>query len=100
MKVVRDPYQDISSYWKPVQFDFLRGLRLENRVCLGLWIRCRGKINERKIGWSGLVNKLCCLPVHDTERCSQDFMSVDQIAQTILHDLDIERSTDTIAAHV
>ena len=38
--------------------------------------------------------------LHQAKGRSQDFMAVDQIAQTLLQDLNIERADDAITVHV
>ena len=46
------------------------------------------------------MNNLRRATLHEAEGRSQDFMAIDQIAQTLLQDLDIERPGNAIAAHV
>ena len=76
------------------------GFLAKNRVRLTLWIICVNEINKREIKRCGRMDNLRRATLHKAKGRPQDFMAVDQIAQALLEDLNIERADDAITAYV
>ena len=66
---------------------------------MALGIICVDEIDKREIERCGRMNNLRQTTLHKAKGSPQYFMAVDQIAQALLQDLNIERPNDAISTY-
>ena len=71
----------------------------KNRVRLTLGVICVDEIDKREIQRCRRMNNLRPTTLYKPKGRPQDFMAVDQIAEALLQDLNIERPYDAISTY-